>query len=241
MPTGYQEIARTYRDIFRDKFLKVALPSGELDPAEPHWPFRRVDLECPDNPNVNRAIVVVDFNQLLGREVLAANTVDEYKGRFVGTIHLNRSLFLQSDGDHNMEVLTDRKCVLAHEWLEVMHAICNGGRDRPRAVRGRSEYLAILARLQKGLPMEDSKNHWIQLSSALREALVSGQTLLERLKDFSIFSVDEFQEKYLEAARNGTDRYWLGKVAGDISKKIFVEPQLIEERLEELLLDGESG
>lgn len=86
--------------------------------------------------------------------------------------------------------------------------------------------------------MEDSKNHWKQLSSALREALVSGKTLLERLKDEDIGSVEEFQQRYLEEAKKSTDRYWLGSLANKISQKIHVEVELIEERLEELLLDG---
>ena len=238
MSIGYQEIARQYRDLFREHFLPTALPSEELDASNPNWPTRRVDLACQTNSDVASAIIVVDYNLLLGREVLAANTVDRFKNRFVGTIHLNRSLFIQAEGAHNQELLMDRKCVLTHEWLEVMYAICNGGRDRPRSVRGRAEYLAMMARLQKGLPMEDSKNHWKQLSSALREALVSGKTLLERLKDEDIGSVEEFQQRYLEEAKKSTDRYWLGSLANKISQKIHVEVELIEERLEELLLDG---
>ncbi len=236
---SYRDIAQQYRLEFRDKYLAEIFPLNEAEVGNEEWEPRQIILHCDRNDNVRGAIVVVDFNGKFFRnghevEVLAANTVDvgDSRGTFVATISLNRSLYRQVSGKlETEEHLRERKCVLAHEWLEVMYAICNGHRNQKRSIDGQAELFAIMSTLNLGLPMEDDQEHWDDLQIGLREALVSKGTLEEKLKILEFDNTSDFKREFQAAA----SERWLRDYADRISHAIKVHPDLTMQRLVELL------
>ncbi len=234
---SFKDIGRFLAHEFESAFLPLAFPLNDAELESEEWTERSVILDSP----AGKIIVIVEFNsgflrQTRRADILAANTVDRVpeNGYHLAIISLSRSLYRPVAGKlETEEHLRDRKCVLAHQWLEVMSAIFNGQRIQKRTIDGKAELFAIMATLNYGLPMEDHQEHWDDLLIGLREVLIPRGTLLEKLFKIGFETAEDFRHQFQSKA----SATWLMKLADIIGNEIHVDPKLIKERLLELILD----
>ena len=242
-PYSYFRIVQLFRRFYRECYMRTTLRHGGDHRGKTHWPRIELslrDILAPEMPNadaISNSLLVIDFNRDLGTEVWAMNLVIKTPTRLIGYIAVDKRLYEEIVDQR--EESQKRKAILAHEWLEVLHTICNYEHlDNIRAVAGKVEMFALMGAFEFGLPWEDGPAHLERLAPALRDLLVSSETIHRMIREDQNFgTVEHFNEKFIAALRNdrGEAKNFLLRFAETVSTKINVPRRLCQERVHEVL------
>ncbi len=240
---SYLQVVHLFRRFYRECYMNETLGHGARSQSATFWPRTELSLRgvlprtAPDYERINNSLLVVTYRADLGSEIWAMNHVIPAGNRLIGHIAVDRQLYV--DVVNNREDAQKRKAILAHEWLEVIYNICNYSQiDGSRSVVGRENLLALMGALQFGLPWEDTSAHIARLAPALRDLLVSSETIHRLINAYPDFgSMDVFYQKFASAMRQGSGIAvpFLQRFAEHVSIHINVPRRLVEERLDEVL------
>lgn len=247
----YQDIAKEYRSIYRERYMAATLIAGHLEDGKytkgVSWGPIKIPLFNKNNNDLANSYIIIDFQENLephGENGLFAmnNITHDPNGNLIGTIHVDKRLYgdyIASDSERATEF---RKCILAHEWLEVVHAIKTGGRVRPRKVAGNISRIAFAASLDRPIPWEDDLDERDLLRIGLRELLVSGHTIEKQIEDDEVLkpagvtTPDQLVNHLRALGPDSTAvKNFIGQLACRIAGKIKVSHKLIETRLYEFI------
>lgn len=157
-------------------------------------------------------------------------------GTYIGRIRASKLLYTPGTLEPGLEA-EQRKCIFAHEWLEVLYDIFNFGCERePRTVLNREKLYATIAAFERRLPWMDSEEQNIRLLPGLRDLLVSSETIHRLIRESKSETADQFCQHYFELLREpgkgiGAARAFLTQQAQDFGRKINVEWRLVAARI----------
>ncbi len=238
----YTGLSTLFRRTYRELYMRETL----FDASKNGWPQLEISLRTLDkNPKddpipgwvTERALhsyIVVNYADL-HIDHWALNFVErDADGTFVGRITASKLLYTPGTLEPSFEA-EQRKCIFAHEWLEVLYDIFNFDCDRePRTVLNREKLYATIAAFERRLPWMDSEEQNIRLLPGLRDLLVSSETIHRLLRESPFQSAEKFRDHYFDELRKngiGAGRAFLIQQAQSFGRKIHVEWRLVAARI----------
>jgi len=242
---NFQQTADRYRTLYREDYMRCTISKEHLEDGRytngVAWGDMRFPLFNDDDDSLGQSFLVVTFHENLeDPEIVAANNISPLNGGFLASIHISKALYDMVDGDDSTTV-QNRKCFLAHEWLEAVQAIANRGRERSRKVASKSDLLVIAAQLSRSTKTiwEDKYDENEDLKSGLRELLVSATTIKRYLRESAVSQTPEnLTSKFIQIASEesvvAAERMVLG-LANEFSQRLNVDAGLVKQRIYEVI------
>ncbi len=223
------EIVRKYRRVYRTAYMMQT-----LEVTEPRSEPMRLQAFLKDGSGFPGHFITVLFDEFSHPDIWVSNLlIKQPDGKLAGVILVSTDL-LRLPRER-------RKEILAEEWIEVMVGFENQGRPEKR-VAGRAAMIARLYNLslsvKPSVPWEDTSDEKSTIQVALREILVSQQSLDEMAPEFGFMSLRAIKNIFTkDPARAQTT---IEELAARFSEKKSVQVDLVIDRIREILLKDYS-
>jgi hypothetical protein len=164
--------------------------------------------------------------------IYASNTVQDDCREAV--IIISPDLYLPKEKPYDeVERKRTLKMVLAHEWLEVMQAFEDREREKKK-VLNKIDTILMLDSLQQRTIWQDSSGFEKQMHLALRELLISRDSIIKRLQELHEVSVKDL--KALIQSDSNEAASIIRNVEKHFSSTANVNQSAVSDRIIEILL-----
>ena len=211
-------IVDRYRILYRNKYMTPTLLGNGRKTF-------RIPAFSEEHPKFNGSFIVIDYSVQPNDDVWATNTIHKINETYQAVIHVDPNI------DDQSPII--RKYIYAHEWIEIMYCFHNDSRITLKRIeknKNAIDTLNALNNLKRRCAWQDKVQDVDMLAPALRNLLVSHDSIMEFLKHKYSMTLTDFKDRL---QRGDSEIY--ENVCRGFSIKWSVHVAMVKDRMDELV------